>query len=84
MNEIVGLISRVADEENIKITKEAKIAIAESAEGGMRDALSFLDQAISLSDDEITIEEVNSVTGNLSYDKTIQLLIFRNKRNRSH
>ncbi|HRT68947.1 MAG TPA: DNA polymerase III subunit gamma/tau [Bacilli bacterium] len=76
VNEIVGLISRVADEENIKITKEAKIAIAESAEGGMRDALSFLDQAISLSDDEITIEEVNSVTGNLSYDKTIQIAKF--------
>lgn len=76
VNEIVGLISRVADEENIKITKEAKIAIAESAEGGMRDALSYLDQAISLSDDEITIEEVNSVTGNLSYDKTIQIAKF--------
>lgn len=76
VNEIVGLINRVADEENIKITKEAKIAIAESAEGGMRDALSFLDQAISLSDEEITIEEVNGVTGNLSYDKTIQIAKF--------
>lgn len=76
VNEIVGLISRVADEEDVKITKEAKIAIAEGAEGGMRDALSFLDQAISLSDEEITIEEVNSVTGNLSYDKTIQIANF--------
>lgn len=76
VNEIVGLIDRVADEEDIKITKEAKIAIAESAEGGMRDALSFLDQAISLSDEEITIEEVNNVTGNLSYDKTIQIAKF--------
>ncbi|MDD3171270.1 MAG: DNA polymerase III subunit gamma/tau [Bacilli bacterium] len=73
VNEIVGLITRVAEEEDIKITNEAKIAIAESAEGGMRDALSYFDQAISLSDDKITIEEINSVTGNLSYDKTIQL-----------
>ena len=49
------------------------MAIAESAEGGMRDALSFLDQAISLSDKEVTVDDVNSVTGNVSYDKIIEL-----------
>lgn len=57
----------------MKISDEALIAIAESAEGGMRDAFSYLDQAASFADDEITIDDVNSVTGNLNYDKTIEL-----------
>lgn len=81
VNEIVESITKVANEEKVKITEEAVVAIAESAEGGMRDALSYLDQAISLSEDEVTIEDVNSVTGNLSYDKIIELAkCFEEKR----
>lgn len=63
----------MAAEEKINITEEAVIAIAEGAEGGMRDALSYLDQAVSFTDDVITIDDVNSVTGNLNYDKMIEL-----------
>ena len=66
-------LGKVAKTENMKISDEALIAIAESAEGGMRDAFSYLDQAASFADDEITIDDVNSVTGNLNYDKTIEL-----------
>lgn len=73
VNEISGYIKRVAAEEKVKITDEAVIGLAECAEGAMRDALSFLDQAISVSENEITIEDVNNVTGNLSYNKTIEL-----------
>ena len=73
VNEISGYIKRVATEEKVKITDEAVIGLAECAEGAMRDALSFLDQAISVSENEITIEDVNNVTGNLSYNKTIEL-----------
>lgn len=73
VDEIKESILNVCKQENIKITEEAVVAIAESAEGGMRDALSFLDQAISLSDEEVTVEDVNSVTGNVSYDKIIEL-----------
>ncbi len=80
VDEIAASIKKICDNENIKITEEAVISIAESAEGGLRDAHSFLDQAISLSDDEVTVEDVNSVTGNLSYDKTIELATcFQNK-----
>ena len=81
VNEIEESILKVAKEENVNISKEAVVAIAESAEGGMRDALSYLDQAISLSEDEVTVEDVNSVTGNLSYDKIIELAkCFEDKR----
>jgi DNA polymerase-3 subunit gamma/tau len=53
--------------------KEAIIAISEAAEGGLRDALSMLDQAISYADAKVTIEEVNEVTGNVNSDKMIEL-----------
>ncbi len=65
-----GLISRikyVSEKENLKITDEAVKQIATSAEGGMRDALSLLDQVISYStNNEITIDDVLQVSGNVS------------------
>ncbi|HHZ17714.1 MAG TPA: DNA polymerase III subunit gamma/tau [Acholeplasmataceae bacterium] len=73
VKKIAEMIKKVASQENIKITDEAVIAIAEGAEGGMRDALSYLDQAVSFTDDVITIDDVNSVTGNLNYNKMIEL-----------
>ena len=62
VKQISAMIKKVAAEEKINITEEAVIAIAEGAEGGMRDALSYLDQAVSFTDDVITIDDVNSVT----------------------
>lgn len=76
VKEIAELIRKVAREENFLISEEAVIAIAEGAEGGMRDALSYLDQAASFADDIITIDDVNSVTGNLNHDKLIELATY--------
>lgn len=73
VKEIKEKLKSIGSEENIEISDEALNAIAEAAEGGMRDALTILDQAISYADGEVTIEEVNLVTGNLSYDKLIEL-----------
>src|SRR5699024_8672440 len=41
-------------------------AIALAAEGGMRDALSLLDQAISYSDEKVMLDDVLAVTGDVS------------------
>lgn len=81
VREIAELIRKVAREEKFSISEEAVIAIAEGAEGGMRDALSYLDQAASFADDEITIDDVNSVTGNLNYDKLIELATYFEEKN---
>ncbi len=75
-----GLIERikyVASSENLKITDEAVNQIALSAEGGMRDALSLLDQVISYSTDEtITIDDVLAVSGNVSLNDLLELVKF--------
>lgn len=75
MTDILKRLEIVANEEHIKITPEALHQIAASAEGGMRDALSLFDQCISFSvNPEITLDDVLSVSGNISYMKIIEVL----------
>lgn len=74
VEEISKEINLVCEKENIKIENDAVVAIAESAEGGMRDALSILDQASVYSNDTITVEDVDCVTGRISNYKLIDLV----------
>ncbi len=74
MSELTEELVYICEKENIQITKEALNGIAEAAEGGMRDALSILDQASVYAESEITVEDVNNVTGNISNQKIIELL----------
>lgn len=76
VSEISKRLRLVCGKENVEISEEAVNAISESAEGALRDALSTLDQAISYSDEVVTIEDVNLVTGNLSYDMLIDLATY--------
>lgn len=73
VKEIANKLRVVCGQEEVEITEEAISAISEAAEGALRDALSILDMAISYANFKVTIEEVNLVTGNLNYDKLIEL-----------
>lgn len=74
MAELTEELVYICEKEDIKISKEALNGIAEAAEGGMRDALSILDQASVYAEGEITVDDVNNVTGNISNQKIIELL----------
>lgn len=65
---IVGRMEEIAEKEEVAVTKEALETVALAAEGGMRDALSILDQAISYSEAEVGIDDVLAVTGSVSQD----------------
>src|SRR5690625_173934 len=65
---IADRMKEIMEEEEVAITSEALEAIALAAEGGMRDALSILDQAISYSDDEVNMNDVLAVTGSVSQE----------------
>ncbi|AGQ27803.1 DNA polymerase III subunit gamma/tau [Streptococcus pyogenes] len=57
----------VLDKEGITYEVDALNLIARRAEGGMRDALSILDQALSLSpDNQVTIAIAEEITGSIS------------------
>lgn len=66
VRDIVERLTTVIDNEGTKVSDEALHIVARAAEGGMRDALSLLDQAISYSENEVTVEEVLAVTGSVS------------------
>ena len=60
-------LANVLDREQIGYDQEALTLIARRAEGGMRDALSILDQALSLSgENRVTLEIAEEITGSIS------------------
>lgn len=63
--ELESQINYVCEQENIDITAEAALEIAYISEGGMRDALSLLDQ-LSANSTSITIENILSNYGSVS------------------
>ena len=58
-------LKEVSKDENLNITEDAIFEIARLADGGMRDALSMLDQVSSFTSEKITINEVHEVNGTL-------------------
>lgn len=63
---IIGRMKYILEESNQPYEEQALSVIARAAEGGMRDALSILDQAISFSNEKITLEDALAVTGSLT------------------
>ncbi|MBO0962756.1 DNA polymerase III subunit gamma/tau [Neobacillus sp. MM2021_6] len=63
---IVNRMKLIVAETGIECDDRALQMIARAAEGGMRDALSLLDQAISYSQDRVTVEDALTVTGSVS------------------
>ncbi|MBP1950429.1 DNA polymerase III subunit gamma/tau [Virgibacillus litoralis] len=65
---IVERMQSIIEAEGITVSPEALETIALAAEGGMRDALSILDQAISYSEEGVELEDVLAVTGGVSQE----------------
>ncbi|WP_160726176.1 DNA polymerase III subunit gamma/tau [Bacillus sp. USDA818B3_A] len=63
---IVNRMKLIVEETGVNCDETALQMIARAAEGGMRDALSLLDQAISYSQDRVTMEDALTVTGSVS------------------
>lgn len=66
--EIEKRLILVAQNSNIPVTIDAVSLIAAHAEGGMRDALSILDQCASLDTAEITAKEVRDLLGLIGHE----------------
>jgi DNA polymerase-3 subunit gamma/tau len=71
--EIVSRLGHVCDQVGIKAQPEALTAIARQAEGGMRDALSLLDQVMAFAEGEITLQDTLHVLGSAPLDQFLQL-----------
>ncbi|NHM92683.1 MULTISPECIES: DNA polymerase III subunit gamma/tau [Staphylococcus] len=62
---IVERLQYVAESQSIAYDQDALAFIAKVSEGGMRDALSIMDQAIAFGDDRLTLKDALDVTGSL-------------------
>ncbi|WCN37817.1 DNA polymerase III subunit gamma/tau [Aneurinibacillus uraniidurans] len=64
---IVKRMREAVEAEHVQISDQALTFIARMAEGGMRDALSLLDQALSFGGEQIDLEDVIAITGAASH-----------------
>ncbi len=70
---MIRTLNKIIKKENIGIEKEAIKVIAESAEGGMRDAISLLDQVVSYTDENVTTSDVHTIRGTVSNKKLLNI-----------
>ncbi|PYZ91520.1 DNA polymerase III subunit gamma/tau [Salipaludibacillus keqinensis] len=63
---MIERMNEIIESTEVSVDEEALALIARASEGGMRDALSLLDQAISYSDESVTADNVLSIIGAVS------------------
>lgn len=74
IDQIKNHLLNIAQKENIQLEDEAAMMIAVLSDGGMRDALSIMDQCASYTNDNITTESIHRIYGIASVEEKIQLL----------
>jgi DNA polymerase-3 subunit gamma/tau len=80
---IATRLREVADAEGLAADDDALALIAKSADGGMRDGLSLLDQVVSLGEGRVTAQRVRDVLGLIPdevYGEMLRLLAERDTR----
>jgi len=73
LREIKGNLAQVAQEEELEISVWALHLLASNAQGGMRDALSLLDQVISFRGKKIELPDVEAILGLADQENLFQL-----------
>ena len=74
VEELSKHFSNIVEKEGVKAEDEAIAMIARAADGSVRDGLSLLDQAISLSDDTITAATVKDMIGMADRARSLDLV----------
>lgn len=71
---IVNRLKEIVKSENIDIEEEALKEIARLSDGGMRDSIGMLDQAIAYSDGKITQKDIHDINGTLTAEELKMLI----------
>lgn len=73
--EIVQRLAEVCERHGFRVEEEALVAIARQAEGGMRDALSLLDQVVAYAEDGqiVTLQDTLTVLGAAPLDRFLRI-----------
>lgn len=66
--DIVSRMKYILTQKSVEFEEDALTTISKAAEGGMRDALSILDQALSFSEGKLKTEDAMRITGSITQD----------------
>lgn len=72
--DMIHRMKEVIEQENYQCDDDALQMIAKLADGGMRDALSILEQCLAYNDQHLTVQDVNHIYGIVSLEKKIDFL----------
>lgn len=64
---MINRLKYVGEAEGYQIEEDALTLIARYSDGGMRDALSLLDQVMAVSDNTIIVDSILNISGRISY-----------------
>jgi DNA polymerase-3 subunit gamma/tau len=73
--DLASKLNEIIQKENLTVDQAAIDLICRLSNGGMRDAISLLDQAVSFAESGITTEVINQITGGVSQEILEQLVI---------
>ncbi len=68
-------LSFILKEEDRTFSREVINYISKVSDGGLRDAINLLDQALSLSNNNVTVEDIENLSGKISNQLIFQLFI---------
>lgn len=74
--DLLGRLREVLEREGVKAEDAALLQIARRADGGVRDALSLLDQVLSFSGDSVRLEDVRRMLGLVEEEKFLDFFSF--------
>ena len=83
VSDLVGRLRQVLEIEGVAADPDALLPIARRAEGGVRDALSLLDQVLSFSGDTVSSDDVRSMLGLVEEERFLELLDIVQTRDRA-
>lgn len=79
--EIKGRLEDIVSQESIQIEPAALDVITRSVDGGMRDAVSLLDQALAFSEGEIKAADVHAIRGSVQVEDIFNMAIALHENN---
>ena len=75
MESMKKCLNNIIEKEKIQIGDDALDEIIVNSKGGMRDAISLLDQAYAFCDNKITLDDVESLSGNITKLEMLSLIL---------
>lgn len=75
-DDIVARLNFILESEGRTLDEKVVKYIAEESDGGLRDAINLLDQILSLEQENISIEDIDNVSGKIPLDLVHNLLKF--------